>query len=314
MRTLASSAFVAALILVVAWPATAQQLGPATAAGLNADAAAAARRVMMNALQHGGNHGGCAPLPGGWSVLNATVRLPASYGGYGAWVNIAELLPASDNLAGFLKSHSGGPFYRTASGSERSVHTVLCAPAGFTYWLVIDSGSAKVAVGRVTLRRPGRTYRVVLTAPPFGRAANTPAPAPSAAARPPVELARYMRAHIVALPTYGMNAMQITPRFLYLVHASSAMRAVRGIVIIDVGSGGWAAAQGFRPLDVVTAVDGVSIETIGDFERLVAHFAGDLRFATIRRKVRFVLVPGRANGWQPPTVGPGFVPPASPQP
>ncbi|MHB1571652.1 MAG: hypothetical protein ACYC0H_20945, partial [Solirubrobacteraceae bacterium] len=268
MRTLASSAFVAALTLLVAGPAAAQQLGPATAAGLNADSAAAARRVMMNALQHGGNHGGCAPLPRGWAVLNATVRLPASYGGYGAWVNIAELLPASENLAGFLKSHSGGPFYRTASGSERSVHTVLCAPAGFTYWLVIDSGSAKVAVGRVTLQRPGRTYRVVLTAPPFGRAERTPAPAPSAAARPPVELARYMRAHIVALPTYGMTAMQITPRFLYLVHASPTMHALRGIVIVDVGNGGWAAAQGFRSLDVVTAVDGESVETIGDFERL----------------------------------------------
>ena len=314
MRTLASPALVAALSLLVVSPAAAQQLGPATAAGLNADAAAAARRVMMNALQHGGNHGGCAPLPGGWSVLNATVRLPASYGGYGAWVNIAELLPASDNLAGFLKSHSGGPFYRTASGSERSVHTVLCAPAGFTYWLVIDSGSAKVAVGRVTLQRPGRTYRVVLTAPPFGRAASTPAPAPSAAATPPVELERYMLAHIVALPSYGMKALQITPRFLYLVHAGPTMRAVRGIVIIDVGSGGWAAAQGFRPFDVVTAVDGVAVETIGDFERLVAQFAGDLRFATIRHKERFVLVPGRGDGWQPPTVGPGFVPPATPQP
>lgn len=312
MRTTTSPALVAALALLVAGPAAAQQLGPATAAGLNADAAAAARRVMMSALQHGGNQGGCAPLPGGWAVVNATVRLPASYGGYGAWVNIAELLPASDNLAGFLKSHSGGPFYRTASGSERTVHTVLCAPAGFTYWLVIDSGSAKVAVGRVTLMRPGRTYRVVLTAPPFGRAASTPAPVATAATQHP-KLARYMLAHIVALPSYGMNAMQITPRFLYLVHAGARMRAVRGIVIVDVGSGGWAAAQGFRSFDVVTAVDGESVETIADFERLVAQFAGDLRFATIRQKQRFVLVPGHANGWQPPTVGPGFVPPATPQ-
>ncbi|MGC8486035.1 MAG: hypothetical protein ACP5O6_10465, partial [Candidatus Baltobacteraceae bacterium] len=174
MISRAFSAFIALLLLLGAEPATAQQLGPATAAGLNADAAAAARRVMMDALQHGGNHGGCSPLPNGWAMLDATVRLPVSYGGFGDWVNIAELLPSSENLARFLKSHSGGPFYRTATGSERRVHTVLCAPAGFTYWLVVDSGSAKVAVGRVTLKDPGRVYRVVLTAPPLGRPASSP--------------------------------------------------------------------------------------------------------------------------------------------
>ena len=80
MRTLASPALVAALTLLVAGPAAAQQLGPATAAGLNADAAAAARRVMMNALQHGGNHGGCAPLPGGWAILSGQASCRGAHG------------------------------------------------------------------------------------------------------------------------------------------------------------------------------------------------------------------------------------------
>ncbi|HET9096439.1 MAG TPA: hypothetical protein VFN37_07240, partial [Candidatus Baltobacteraceae bacterium] len=58
------SAVIAALCLL---PASAQ-VGPATAAGISADQAAAARRVMMHALQHG-NQGGCHPLPGGWSTI-----------------------------------------------------------------------------------------------------------------------------------------------------------------------------------------------------------------------------------------------------
>ena len=312
MRTTTFFALVA-LLLSAATGTGSAQLGPATAAGLNAESAAAARRVMMDALQHGGNHGGCAPLPSGWAVLDATVRLPISYGGYGAWVNIAELLPSSDNLSRFLKSHSGGPFYRTATGSERTVHTVLCAPTGYTYWLVIDSGSAKVAVGRVTLLRAGRTYRVVLTAPPFGRTASTPAPAatPSRAYR---LLRNYMRAHIVSVPTYGMKAMQITPRFWELVHARAELRPIRGIVIIEVGSDGWAASQGFQPFDAVTAVDGVAFETLGDFERLVRTYSGHLRFAIIRKKRHLVLAPSDPNAWRPPTVGPGFIPPATPQP
>lgn len=315
MRTIASAALAAVLALFAAASAAAQ-LGPATAAGLDAESAAAARRVMMDALQHGGNHGGCAPLPAGWAVLDATVRLPASYGGYGAWVNIAELLPSGENLSRFLKSHSGGSFYRTASGSERSVRTVLCAPAGFTYWLIVDSGSAKVAVGKVTLLHAGRTYRVVLTAPPFGRTASTPRPAATAAMtlQARLQLQHYMLAHIVSVPSYGMKAMQITPRFWELVHAGAEFRPIRGIVIIEVASDGWAASQGFQSFDVVTAVDGVSFATLDAFERLVRSSSGRLRFAIVRKKRRFVLAPNNANAWHPPSVGPGFVPPATPQP
>lgn len=142
------------------------QLGPATAAGISADQAAAARRVMMHALQSG-NQGGCSPLPAGWSTITATVNFPASYGGYGEWVNNAELLPVGENLKDFLNSHDGGHFIQTAYGTNSAVHTTLCAPAGFTYWLIVDSGSSKVAIGRLTLLRPGRAYRTSLTAPPL---------------------------------------------------------------------------------------------------------------------------------------------------
>lgn len=155
------------VILYAPWIPAGAQVGPATAAGLNAGQSAAAERVMMQALAHG-NHGGCHPLPNGWATVSATVVFPASYNGYGEWVNNAELLPAGDNLASFLKSHSGGHFYQTAFGNDRSVHTTLCAPAGFRYWLIVDSGEAKVAIGRVTLLRAGHAYRVTMTAPPLG--------------------------------------------------------------------------------------------------------------------------------------------------
>lgn len=158
----------AALSLVLCTLPADAQLGPATAAGLNADSAAAARRVMMQALQ-GGNHGGCHPLPAGWSMLHAVVHFPSSYGGYGDWINNAELLPVSDDLQGFLHSHSGGPFIQPAFGSGSQVQTNVCAPAGFTYWLIVDSGMAKVAIGRVTILKAGTTYRANLTAPPLHR-------------------------------------------------------------------------------------------------------------------------------------------------
>lgn len=168
MRTsVYSIAAVACALLLSMAPGNAQ-VGPATTAGISADQAAAARRVMMQALQHG-NQGGCTSLPAGWSTVTATVRFPASYNGYGEWVNNAELLPVGENLKDFLNSHDGGHFIQTAYGTNSAVHTTLCAPAGYTYWLVVDSGTAKVAVGRVTLLRPGRAYRVTLEAPPLAQ-------------------------------------------------------------------------------------------------------------------------------------------------
>lgn len=113
--------------------------------------------------------GGCHPLPSGWSMLHAVVQFPSAYGGYGEWVNNAELLPVGENLRRFVKNHSGGNYVQPAFGSDSQVHTTLCAPAGHTYWLIVDSGQAKVAIGRVTMVRPGMMYRVRLTAPPLKR-------------------------------------------------------------------------------------------------------------------------------------------------
>ncbi|MHB8140595.1 MAG: PDZ domain-containing protein [Vulcanimicrobiaceae bacterium] len=300
-------------------PASAQ-LGPATAAGLNADAAAAARRVMMHALQSGGNHGGCHPLPAGWSMLLATVRFPSSYGGYGEWINNAELLPVSDNLSRFLKSHSGGPFYQPAEGTGARVHTALCAPAGYTYWLVVDSGMAKVAIGRVTILRPGRTYRVTLTAPPLhtsqtalprtaAPAATTPVPSwdtPYAEAR--------LRSWLVPVPSMGIAAWSVTPEFLQLVHAHAASYSIHGIVIAEIDPNGRAASAGLRRFDIVTAVNGRSCATVAQFADLVSRFASALQFSLLRNKHHLSLSAPAGNTWQPPTIGPGFVPPATPKP
>lgn len=154
-------------LLACTLPAAAQY-GPATSAGVNAGSAAAQRRVMMQALQHGGNHGGCYPLPGGWSSVHVTVRFPDSYGGYGAWVNNAELVPVGAPISAFLRNHKTGPFQQTAYGNDSQVQTTLCGPAGYRYWVVVDSGTSKVLVGRIVLRRPNRNYHAELTAPPLG--------------------------------------------------------------------------------------------------------------------------------------------------
>lgn len=156
------------LFVALLFTAVANAQGYSTAAGLSAENAAAARRVMMHALQSG-HQGGCSSLPAGWSAVHAVVQFPPSYGGYGSWVNEAELLPVGANLQRFLNGHSGGRFVQPAIGNDRSVNSTLCAPAGFSYWLIVDSGTAKTAIGRVTMLHPGRAYRVVMSAPPLGK-------------------------------------------------------------------------------------------------------------------------------------------------
>ncbi len=317
------SVLLAATFSLLLAPPVAAQVAPATAAGMNADAAAAARRVMMHALQSG-NFGGCHPLPAGWSMLLATIRFPSSYGGYGEWVNNAELLPLSDNLSRFLKSHSGGPFYQPAEGMGSEIHTSLCAPAGFTYWLVVDSGMAKVAIGRVTILRPGRSYRVTLTAPPLHTSqsvrpnqATASAPATAAPSTPSWDTPQAranLRAWLVPVPSMGIAAWTITPEFLRLFHAHAAAYSIRGIFVAEIDPNGRAASAGLRRADIVTAVNGRSCATVGQFADLVARFANALQFSLIRDKRHIVLGAPSANGWRPPTVGPGFVPPATPQP
>lgn len=295
MRTLLRPAFMTLAILLTLTPgARAQALGPATAAGINADEAAAARRVMMHALQ-GGNQGGCHPLPAGWSTVTATVNFPSSYGGYGEWVNNAELLPVGENLQAFLKSHSGGRFYQTAYGSSSTVHTTLCAPAGYKYWLVVDSGSAKVAIGSVTLLRPGVSYRATLTAPPIGTMPSDSASMvdTSSAGVPTAQTAQtrkeqMLRSWFVKVPSLGMTAVEITPQFLDLVNAKANMRAVRGIFIVGLESNGWAATQGLQQYDVVTSVNGHPFGTIEQFKAYVSRF-NPLEFGIVRNKHRMVL-------------------------
>lgn len=285
---------VLAALIACGMPASAQALGPATAAGLGADEAAAARRVMMHALQ-GGNQGGCHPLPAGWSTVTATVHFPSSYGGYGEWVNNAELLPAGENLQAFLKSHSGGHFYQTAFGSGSTVHTTLCAPAGYRYWLIVDSGSAKVAVGSVTLLRPGATYHATLTAPPIGTTpsgsasmVDTGSAGMQTAQTAQVRKEQLLRSWFVKIPSLGMTAVEITPAFLNVVNARPAMRSVRGIFIVGLDANGWAASQGLAQYDVVTSVNGHPFTTIAQFEAYVRR-SDALRFGIVRNKHRMVL-------------------------
>jgi hypothetical protein len=151
------------------------QLGPATSAGVNAEASAAAQRVMIDALRRGATRAGCNTLLPGWSRLAATVRFPKSYGGYPQWVNTAELLPVGDDLASFVKTGTAkGAFVRPAIRVDDStVQMTMCAPAGFAYWVVVDSGTARVPVGRIAFSAAGTTYRQVFVAPPLGGSSGT---------------------------------------------------------------------------------------------------------------------------------------------
>ncbi len=99
------------------------------------------------------------------------MRFPASYGGYPAWVNTADLLPVTGDLDSFIKTgQAPGALQRPAlrAGSD-SVISHMCAPAEKDYWVIVDSGRQRVAVGRVTLGPGPGPYRVSLDAPPIGQ-------------------------------------------------------------------------------------------------------------------------------------------------
>lgn len=84
------------------------------------------------------------------------MTFPAAYRGYLAWVNSAELLPVGDDLQAFLKGGNvPGACVRRAGRSGMTVTSPMCAPAGRAYWLVVDSGMAKVAIGQVGADRSG---------------------------------------------------------------------------------------------------------------------------------------------------------------
>ncbi|HLH77804.1 MAG TPA: hypothetical protein VKV28_13460 [Candidatus Binataceae bacterium] len=134
-------------------------------------------RVRMDALQRGGASGGCNQLPQGWARVDATVHFPASYGGYAGWVNTAELLPVGRDLKAFLASHSvTGAFVRPAlRASASTVTTRVCAPAGQRFWLIVDSGMARVAVGQLAMGSAGASDTVSLTAPPLSKSNDSQA-------------------------------------------------------------------------------------------------------------------------------------------
>jgi hypothetical protein len=132
---------------------------------------AARDAVRLDALRSrsgDGVRGGCNTLPAGWARLDAVVDFPAEYRGYPAWVNSAELLPVGSNLKAYL-AHGDvpGAYVRPALHDGMRVSTRMCAPGGRSYWLIVDSGMARVAIGQVRLGAPGSTTRVTMTAPPL---------------------------------------------------------------------------------------------------------------------------------------------------
>lgn len=135
---------------------------------------AARQRALAEEGLRGGQHGGCVPLPAGWAMLDATLRFPPSYGGYSAWVNMAELLPSGRNLKAFLagKSVTGAYMQPAIKKGNGAVVSQLCAPAGHVYWVIADSGTARVAVGRLRLEKDTGTYKVELTAPELTRSST----------------------------------------------------------------------------------------------------------------------------------------------
>lgn len=130
-------------------------------------------RVRMDALQrdHGASSsGGCNRLPAGWAALDATVDFPTEYRGYPAAVNSVELLPDGADVHAYVASSAApaGTFVRPAlRAGAMAVKTHVCGPARHVYWLVVDSGVARVAIGRVAFGASSTTRQVMLIAPPL---------------------------------------------------------------------------------------------------------------------------------------------------
>lgn len=149
-------------------------LGPATSAGVESTAHAAEDRVRMDALQRAhateaGSGAGCRNLPAGWASLDVTVNFPDAYNGYPAWVNSAELLPVADDFDAYLAGgYSPDAMVRPANrAASMSVRTSMCAPVGNTYWLFVDSGRQRIAIGRIKVVHTG-SHALRMTAPPLG--------------------------------------------------------------------------------------------------------------------------------------------------
>ena len=155
--------------LLLCAPAAAQ-FGPATSAGVSSTAHSAEDMVRQEALAHGGSSGGCRQLPRGWAALDVVVNFPAAYAGYPAWVNSAELVPGSGDVTAYAAggAQPSGTMVRPAlRAGAMAVRSSMCAPAGGTYWLLVDSGMARVTIGRIQIGRAPGPYRFNLMAPPL---------------------------------------------------------------------------------------------------------------------------------------------------
>lgn len=146
----------------------------------------------MDALtRHGcGTPGGCTPVPPGWSELRVVVNFPSAYGGYSGWVNSAELVPVGKAIGAFV---GGGPqpkgtLVRPAwRAGASAIQTDLCAPAGRKYWLVVDSGEARVLIGELAVGAAPGPYQLVGEAPPLGVPAKRAQPVSNQPGPPPAK-------------------------------------------------------------------------------------------------------------------------------
>lgn len=161
---------VAFAMLSVTFEASAQILG--TPEGDKIENRSLQNAVRNDALRraHGGSRGGCAQLPAGWAAFDVTVNFPKAYAGYPAWVNSAELLPGNADVKGYVAgANPPGVLMRPAlRAGSMAVRSHLCAPAGRRYWLIVDSGMARVAVGRIDVGAAPGPYQFNLAAPPLG--------------------------------------------------------------------------------------------------------------------------------------------------
>ncbi len=113
---------------------------------------------------------------------------------------------------------------------------------------------------------------------------------------------------VVRVPALGMNAIEITPAFLDLVHAAPTARSLRGIVVINPSPNGWAAQAGLQNDDIVTAVNGYRFTTLSEFIALIGHFARP-EFSLVRRHRRITMLAGGSGGWHPPHIDNSWHPP-----
>lgn len=122
-----------------------------------------------------------------------------------------------------------------------------------------------------------------------------------------------IRSWIVPVPSLGLNILPVTQQLMDLMPNPSSYAGVHGVIILNVAPNSWAYTAGFQNEDVVWAVNGHSFTNVQAFLQLVSEFRDELQFS-LYRGGHSITLSGGDSGWQPPAVGPGFVPPATPPP